>query len=118
MGILLDVSPLSEVVIEPEVETFQSDYARFEAEIGFPGDYRLSVNLAVDFSGGDPIWQHYSFHYASRAGSCVFRYDNARHYPALPFFPHHKHVGLLEEVEPSPRPSIRQVADDIADSLP
>lgn len=28
----------------------------------------------------------------------IFRYDNARHHPGLPTFPHHKHIGL--EVEP------------------
>ena len=28
----------------------------------------------------------------------IFRYDNAKHHPALPTFPHHKHLG--RETEP------------------
>ena len=28
----------------------------------------------------------------------IFRYDNAKHHPTLPTFPHHKHVGT--ETEP------------------
>ncbi len=35
----------------------------------------------------------YTYHYQAVGGEFIFRYDNTPHYPTLPNFPHHKHVG-------------------------
>ena len=39
------------------------------------------------------------------------RWDNVEHYPDLPNFPHHVHVGKEEKVEPGARLSIIQLLD-------
>ncbi len=35
----------------------------------------------------------YKFHYQDKEGNLIFCYDNSPHYPQLPTFPNHKHVG-------------------------
>jgi len=45
----------------------------------------------------------YRYHYMNKANEMIFRYDNAKHYPGLKTFPHHKHVSsetVLENEEP------------------
>lgn len=53
----------------------------------------------------------YSFHYQTRDGALLFRYDNARHKPALDY-PDHKHLadGRVIQVEP---PELARVLDEI-----
>jgi len=46
------------------------------------------------------------------------RWDNVEHYPDLPNFPHHVHVGREENVEPGERLSIIQLLDILADEMP
>jgi len=57
----------------------------------------------------------YSYHYQRADGSLVFRYDNAPHYPELPGFPCHKHVG--EQVLPADPADLREVLQEIDDIL-
>jgi len=41
----------------------------------------------------------------------IFRYDNARHHPEIPTFPHHKHLNnLIEECD---EPNIACVISEI-----
>jgi hypothetical protein len=35
----------------------------------------------------------YVYQYQSSTDILVFRYDNTPHFPTLPTFPHHRHVG-------------------------
>lgn len=44
----------------------------------------------------------YRYHYMDKDNNLIFRYDNAKHYPELPTFPHHKHTpqGVEESKEP------------------
>ena len=46
------------------------------------------------------------------------RWDNVEHYPDLPNFPHHVHIGREENVEPSERLSIVQLLDVLAGEIP
>jgi len=46
------------------------------------------------------------------------RWDNVEHYPDLPNFPHHVHVGREENVEPGERLSIVQLLDVLAGEIP
>jgi len=41
----------------------------------------------------------------------IFRYDNARHHPEIPTFPHHKHLSDL--IEESEEPNIAGVLSEI-----
>ncbi len=47
--------------------------------------------------------QAYRFHWQSRQGALIKRWDNAPHYPKVKGFPHHVHMlsGQQELVEPS-----------------
>jgi hypothetical protein len=50
----------------------------------------------------------------------IFRYDNARHHPNLPTFPHHKHVGPEadpETVNASPECFFEEILDEIEQRL-
>ncbi|HDN80104.1 MAG TPA: hypothetical protein ENG33_06550 [Chloroflexi bacterium] len=57
----------------------------------------------------------YRYHYQRADGALVFRYDNAPHYPGLPNFPHHKHIG--EQVEPARPPDLSEVLREIDELL-
>jgi len=45
------------------------------------------------------------------------RWDNVEHYPDLPSFPHHVHVGKEENVEPGERLSIIQLLDVLSSEI-
>ncbi|SDE08432.1 hypothetical protein SAMN04487996_103300 [Dyadobacter soli] len=40
----------------------------------------------------EPGRRKYSFHWQSRSGELILRWDNAPHFQNLPNFPHHKHL--------------------------
>jgi hypothetical protein len=57
----------------------------------------------------------YAYHYQTHDGSLIFRYDNAQHYPHLPTYPHHKHVGAgaAERIEAAQPPQLTDVLREI-----
>ena len=83
------------------------------AVVRYPDGSRLAVRLIVDIDIGKRIWRVYSFHYMTRDGACIFRYDNSRYHPEVSTFPHHKHEGPDERVSECPEPSIRKIRDEI-----
>ena len=52
---------------------------------------------------GVVIEDMYAYHYQDSNKQLIFRYDNTRHFPDLPNFPHHKHLSSevisVEEVD-------------------
>lgn len=62
--------------------------------------------------------QDYVYHYPQANDRLIFRYDNSPHYSRLATFPHHKHVGKLddEQVEAAWPPTLVEVLQEI-DSL-
>ena len=98
---------------EPTAEESGEGTIEFEASFAFPNGSRLAVLLIVNTSSDFPVWRHYSFHYMTGELECIFRYDNARHYPRLPTFPHHTHEGPDERVIACRQPSIRRIRDEI-----
>jgi len=109
----MDASASSEVLAEPRAEAIGEGITQFESTLAFPDGSRLSMLLIVNVSSGTPVWLHYSFHYMNAESECIFRYDSARHYTELPFFPHHKHEGPDEIVVGCPQPSVRAIRDEI-----
>ncbi len=53
----------------------------------------------------------YAYHYQNALGDVIFRYDNAPHYPNLPTYPHHKHIGSA--IEPAQAPDLSEVLREI-----
>ena len=45
----------------------------------------------------------------------IFRYDNTRHFPALPTFPHHKHTP--EGVVPVSEPDLQMIVAEVLDLI-
>ena len=55
----------------------------------------------------------YSYHYQGANASLIFRYDDTPHFPALPQFPHHKHVGSKSDAIPTQPPDLLAVLREI-----
>jgi hypothetical protein len=62
-----------------------------------------------------PYASKYSYHWQTRTGELLLRWDNAPHHPELSTQPHHKHVG--EQIGPSARVSIEDVLAALAATL-
>ena len=88
-------------------------YGTLHVRVMYASGHAFEVSVIVDVGGGFPSWVRYNFHLQDDSGRCVFRYDNAAHYPELATFPHHKHVGPDEAVEPHPRPSLHQIVAEV-----
>ena len=88
-----------------------------EAKGFISGDVVFSDDSQLDFAEvkdiGEEGKKKYRYHYMDEDNNMIFRYDNAKHYPDLPTFPHHKHTpngveesdepnldGILSEIEP------------------
>ncbi|MFZ1756274.1 MAG: DUF6516 family protein [Caldilineaceae bacterium] len=56
----------------------------------------------------------YSYHWADAEQKLICRWDNAPHYPHLPNFPFHLHIGVEETIHPSEPMDIFAVLDEIA----
>ena len=93
------------------LEKVYSDTKGFiQGELVFSDDSRLEFAEVKDTDMQPKI--KYRYHYMDEVDGLVFRYDNARHYPKLSTFPHHKHTpkgvtacsepdldGVLSEIE-------------------
>jgi hypothetical protein len=60
----------------------------------------------------------YSYHYQRADNSLVFRYDDTAHYPGLPNFPHHKHVGNETHIVSASPPDLHAVLREIEATYP
>ena len=89
--------------------------AILRVELRFYDGSQLSVVEEIERVGHREIRRvAYKFHYQRADGTLVFRYDNAPHYPEVPTFPHHKHIG--DSVVASEGPDLSDVLREI-DSL-
>ena len=61
--------------------------------------------------------KRYSYHWMDASSQLLIRWDNVRHYPNLPNFPHHRHDGDEKRVSPSEPMTLFKVLDIIAARL-
>ncbi len=61
--------------------------------------------------------KRYSYHWMDSSNQLRVRWDNVRHYPNLPGFPHHLHDGDEENVRPGEPMNLFKVLDLIAAQL-
>jgi hypothetical protein len=87
-----------------------------KARVWFWDDSYLDLYEVVNTELGYPVRVHYSYAYL-RKEQQVFRYDNAPHYPNIITFPHHRHVGIEEDVVPAEQPSLGDVLSEIGELL-
>jgi hypothetical protein len=90
---------------------------RLALRLYYPTGHVLRALLVVDCARGYPAWVQYNFHLQDARRRCVWRYDNAPHYPELATFPHHKHVGPAETAVAAPQPTLRQLLAEIAQAV-
>jgi hypothetical protein len=64
-----------------------------------------------------PAFDKYSYHWQTADNQIICRWDNATHWPSVATYPHHRHVGSQENVQPSEHPTISAVIRYIAESL-
>jgi len=57
----------------------------------------------------------YSYHWQTRTGELLLRWDNAPHHPEIPTHPYHKHEG--ERIGPAARVSIEEVLAELTAML-
>ncbi len=91
-------------------KTYSDKKGFIEGAIIFYDDSQLDFAEVKDTDRQAKI--KYRYHYMDKDQHLIFRYDNARHYPALANFPHHKHTA--EDVEGVEEPAIHDVLSEIA----
>lgn len=64
----------------------------FRANLRFQDHSRLYILEELKFDEKRSL-QRLKFRYQDMDGNLRFRYDNSPHYPQLPTFPSHKHIG-------------------------
>ena len=77
---------------------------RLKARLIFIDGSTLRVK---DYHFGDQ--RKYAYHWTNVKGKLIIRWDNAPHWPWISTFPHHKHVGSAENLEPSLEMSLVEV---------
>ena len=51
----------------------------------------------------------YSYHWQTKTGKLICRWDNAPHYPKIETFPHHKHLRTKNNVLPSEETTLEKI---------
>jgi hypothetical protein len=93
-------------------ETRPGDQGYLRGSITFIDETRLYFREYLDASGGMVERPAYSYHFEDAENHLIFRYDNARHKPALGFL-EHKHIGANNIIQASP-PTVDLVLAEIA----
>jgi len=89
-----------------KIELFQVDVttvgARLKGELRFSDGSRLSFSEQLEQTGRRDFRRlSHRLNYLNKDSQFIFRYENSPHYPHLPTFPAHKHVGdSAVEAEP------------------
>ena len=57
----------------------------------------------------------YKYHFMDNEKQLIFRYDNAKHYPEISTYPHHKHISskITESEEPELIDILIEIQDEI-----
>jgi len=85
----------------------EGEILRFKAELTFTNDSKLFIKEYV-FENKE---RKYAYHWTDNAGNLICRWDNAKHWPDISTFPHHKHSG--NEVSESTETSVGDVLNRI-----
>lgn len=59
----------------------------------------------------------YSYHWQTKRGKLICRWDNSPHHTSVKTFPHHKHEGTEEHVSDSPEPTLAAALAEIEHRL-
>jgi Family of unknown function (DUF6516) len=99
--------------ISRERATLTDGYLR--ARLTLTDDSQLEFSEYVQRSTeGQIVVVTYNYHWFDMRGNLIRRWDNTPHFPDLPGFPHHVHIGADETPGPGHPVSILSVLDEIA----
>ncbi|TVQ59571.1 MAG: hypothetical protein EA366_04720 [Spirulina sp. DLM2.Bin59] len=87
-----------------------SERANLKLRIRFHGQYLLAISEALLIVNGQVSYLDYRYHCQNEKNELIFRYDNTPHFPELPSFPHHKHLG--DTVIAADKPDITHVLQE------
>jgi len=81
-------------------KTYSNKRGFIAGKIHFTDETRLEFAEVKDIEKQEKI--KYSYHYMDSRSTMQFRYDNTKHFPDIPSFPHHKHIqtGVIKSKEP------------------
>ena len=92
--------------------------AHLRARLTLTGNSQIEFSEYVQASPeGQIAVVTYSYHWADAEGHLLKRWDNTPHFPGLPGFPHHMHIGAEEAAAPGRPVDIFAVLDEIASHL-
>lgn len=74
------------------------------------------TNLRVTEQWHERILERYSYYWLTSANELKIGWDNAPHHARLKNFPHHKHVGRRENLQPSFETRLEEVMEIILSS--
>ncbi len=102
-----------EITIVRERVTATDGHLR--ARLRLSGGDTLEFSEYVQLSASGQITVvTYSYHWCRANGELIKRWDNTPHFPRLPNFPHHIHVGDETTVVAGHPPNIFRVLDEIS----
>ena len=96
--------------VKANYELRSSEQGFLHGAILFADGSKLSFKEYLDAAGGAVQKLMYSYHYQDAENRLLFRYDNARHQPALPFL-EHKHAG--SRIVPASAPGLAEVLAEV-----
>ena len=109
---------LAVVAITIAAEHVSEDRGYFRACLTLVNGDFLEVSEYYVIQAGVPTTQEYRYQWMDHARQkLIRRWDNAEHFPDLPHFPHHVHVGDQGSVAPGSALSIVALVDLIEREL-
>ena len=92
-------------------ESRSSGFGKVKGYIIFIDSSRLHLLEIIDATQPGKI--QYSYHYQTKDGKIIFRYDNAPHHKEIKSFPHHRHCESEQQVLATDEPSLNTVLKEI-----
>lgn len=90
-------------------KVYSSNLGFIEGQIVFNNNFILEFAEVKDIENSSKV--KYRYHFMDDKKTMIFRYDNAKHFPKLSTFPHHKH--LPDRVIESHEPKLKVVLSEI-----
>jgi len=88
------------------------DRGYFRARLGLTNQDFLEVAEYFVVEAGDCVTKRYRYQWMDALQTVLKkRWDNVEHFPGLPNFPHHVHVGEESRIEPGRSMSIMELLD-------
>ncbi|AQG78565.1 toxin-antitoxin system TumE family protein [Spirosoma montaniterrae] len=102
------------VSVTERIDQDKEDRLKRRIEIVFIDLSRLVVNEITYF---DTNYLRYGYQWLTADNQLLIRWDNAEHHNHIETFPHHRHVGSEENVQPSDPMTLEKVLVFIASQL-